>query len=190
MSADVGSVTPGALMPLCSPSVAPWTTTVVSSSADRATTFNSIRPSSSRRRAPGFADRISSAKRSEDAPGAARGVTMRDAKLVARLQRNRRATNERPGPDLGTAQVLHDRDVAARLPRHFADPPERFRVGLVRPVREVEAEDVHARRDQRVEDLGAVAGRTNGGDDLRLTHSSIAISYQLSAVSWQLSAES
>ena len=107
---------------------------------------------------------------SEDAPRAARGVTMRDAKLVARLQRNRRATNERPGPDLGPlrscmiATWRPDCRVTSRIRRNDSAwvpcvPCEKLRRKTSTPAA------ISAWRTS-----GRVAGRTNGGDDLRLTH--------------------
>ncbi len=58
------------------------------------------------------------------------------------------------------------RAAAARMRANVA------RLRLVRAVREVQAEDVGAGRDERVEHRVGVAGRPDGRDDLRVTHHS------------------
>ena len=82
------------------------------------------------------------------------------------MELERLAAAETARADLGSAEILKDGDVPAgargRFPYRVVGPPVR----LVRPVREVEPEHVDAAGDERVEDLGRAAGRTERGDDL------------------------
>ena len=77
---------------------------------------------------------------------------------------------EPPGPDLRAAEILQDRHLAAGARR---PPRARARTSplrLVRAVRKIQAEDVGAGGDQRVEHGVGVARRADGRDDLRVAH--------------------
>ncbi len=138
--------------------------------ADRATTRSSIRPSSRRRRSPGFADRISSAKRVKTRPalpGASpcamrssspgfRGIgvppTSGPVRILGPLRSCMIATWR---PDCRAASRIRRNDSAWVS----CVPCEKFRRKTSTPA-----------AISACDDLGTVAGRTDGGDDLRLTH--------------------
>ena len=86
------------------------------------------------------------------------------------FEHERPAALERAGADLRAAEILKDRDLAVRARRRGADAAERRRVRVVRAVREIQAEDVGAGGDERVEHRVGIAGRTDRGDDLRVPH--------------------
>ena len=106
-----GSATPGALMPLCSPSQPPVTTTVVSSSGAVSMTRSSRRPSSMKQAIarPGRAHQLGVGR--EDPPALGRQIARADAQLLSLAQAQRAAARDRSRPDLRAAQILHDRDV-------------------------------------------------------------------------------
>ena len=76
-----------------------------------------------------------------------------------------------PQADLGPAQVLQHGDLARHLVADRPDGLERGRVLLVRPVREVEPEDVHPGLDQLPDHGRLPRGRPERRHDLR-THPS------------------
>ena len=76
------------------------------------------------------------------------------------------AIDQLAGADLRPGQVLQDGDVPAGPGRGVADAGDDGAVLLVRAVREIEAEDVGARGDERVERALGGTGRPDGGDDL------------------------
>ena len=170
--ADAGSATPGALMPLCSPS-APPSTTVVCDLACRRSRRRAAR--SGRRRAA--ADRPACTLRARPSnvvemrpgPPTKSPVAMRER--VAR----RRASIGRP-PSSGRCGSSDRRDPAGsrrrgrRAPRRARTRANVARVRLVRAVREIQADDVDAGGDQRVEHRVGVAGRPDRGDDLGVPH--------------------
>jgi hypothetical protein len=93
-----------------------------------------------------------------------------DRKRVCGLQLDRLMLGELAGTDLRTAQILHQRDMAAQAICGRADPRDRCRVRLVRPVREVQTEDIGAGDNQGADDIVGVACRPNRRDDLRVPH--------------------
>ena len=173
VNADAGSATPGALMPLCSARAPPYTTTDEISPPPAFSTRSSIRPSSSSRRSPGRTMLGEPGVGCED--GGARldeaySAAGHDPQRVPGAQIDRVTVGQRARPDLRATEILQDGDVPAHSPGGGADALERRQVGLVRPVREVQPNDVHARRDQLVEHRVVVAGGAQRGDDLRVAH--------------------
>ena len=83
---------------------------------------------------------------------------------------NRTAAFDRAGADLRSAEILQNRDLAFGALRGRADACERRRVRLVRAVRKIEADDVGAGGNERVEHGVGVRRRTDRRDDLGLTH--------------------
>ena len=77
-----------------------------------------------------------------------------------------RVARDLPQPDLRAAQVLQDRDLDPRVLRDLPDRPELGRVLLVRPVREVEPEDVDPRLDHLPQDRRVARRRPDRGHDL------------------------
>src|SRR5207253_6229094 len=75
--------------------------------------------------------------------------------------------------ELGALDVADDRNVASDLHRCFADCINGPRVLLVRAVREVEAEDVDARREEAEDRLFAAARGAESGDDFCASQDSI-----------------
>ena len=73
---------------------------------------------------------------------------------------------EKAGSDLGAAEVLQQRDAAAGLSRQRPDAGHDLGVRVVGPVREVQAEDVHAGRDQIAQPGFAGRCGPDRGDDL------------------------
>ena len=132
VSADGGSATPGALMPLWPPSGPPLTTTRSRPAALRPTTFSSIRPSSSNRRSPGCADRDELGVGGEDPAGLRRRVALAEDERLAFLEGSGAIAGERAGADLRSTQVLHDADVTAGIRAHLADAREGLGVRGVR----------------------------------------------------------
>ena len=118
--ADAGSGTPGALIPLCSPSSPPSTTVVWISVPSVDSTRSSIRPSESSRRSPGRTLRARPSNVGRDASGFADEVPGADPQRVAGLQRSGLSIDERAGSDLRPAQILQDRDLAAAPARAAA----------------------------------------------------------------------
>src|SRR5262249_27889938 len=97
-------------------------------------------------------------------------VARGDAEPVARSEMQRAGTFQHAGPNLRTAQILQDGHLAVRALRRAADPGEGRSVRLLCAVREVEAEDVSAGGDQRVEHRVGIAGGTDRRNDLRVPH--------------------
>ena len=168
---EAGSVTPGALMPLCSPSGPPLRTVgddlVAVAYARPAARASRRRAGDGRRGAPTAPAARRSSTRARPADEVARG----DAQRRPVLELDGAAALERAGADLRAAQVLQDghdrapsRSAAARMRRTTA------RVRLVRAVREVEAEDVDAGGDEVVELRRRCHRRADRGDDLRVSH--------------------
>ncbi len=91
---------------------------------------------------------------------ARRLVTRPQGEAITRAQRDRVA-GQPSEPDLGSWQVHHH----GRLARGVAQPSHRLGMLVGRPVREVDAGDVHAGRDELVQ--AADGGRTDGADELR-----------------------
>jgi hypothetical protein len=71
--------------------------------------------------------------------------------------------------DLGAAEVAQDGHGLLPPRAHLADGGDGPRVVVVGAVREVEPRHVHARRDERVDALGRIAGGADGAHDLRAT---------------------
>ena len=99
-------------------------------------------------------------------------IARRNHQLVARLDDDRLAAFDRAGADFRPAEILKDRHDSPRALCRGADAREGCRLRLLRAVREVEAEDVGAGGDQRVEHAVGLARRPDGGDDLRVPHES------------------
>ena len=78
---------------------------------------------------------------------------------------------EKAGSDLGAAEVLQQRNAAAGLSRQRPDAGHDLAVRVVGPVREVQAEDVHAGRDQIAQPGFAGRCGPDRGDDFRPPHS-------------------
>ncbi len=91
--------------------------------------------------------------------------------LPAREQRL--AAHEGAEAHLRPLEVLQDRDGAA--PGALADGADDLRVLGVGAVGEVEPRHVHTRGHQAVEHLGRAGGRTDGADDLGLSHGRLAL---------------
>ena len=109
-------------------------------------------------------------ERRRNAARAAHEVAGGDRQTVAGLQGDRPASFERAGANLRPAEILENRHLPIRAPRRRAHPRERRAVRLVRAVREIQAEDVGAGGDERIEDGVAVARRADGRDDLCVSH--------------------
>jgi hypothetical protein len=78
------------------------------------------------------------------------------------------APRDVPGANLDAAGIHHDGHVGAELVDDLADSIQSPAVVLGRAVGEVQAGDVHACLDHLLEDLGRIAGRPYGGDQLGL----------------------
>ena len=76
------------------------------------------------------------------------------------------AFGELADADLRPLQVGHDRDLAAQALRAFAHAPRVLDVVGRAAVREIEADDIHARREHPLQYLRVAARRTQRGDDL------------------------
>ncbi len=76
------------------------------------------------------------------------------------------AVGELADADLGALQVGHDGNLAAQLPRAFADAPGVLDVVRGTAVREIEADDIHARGEHSLQHVRVAACRTEGRDDL------------------------
>ena len=109
-------------------------------------------------------------ERGEQPSGSADAVAGGDGDRLARREHDRLAAGESTGADLRAAKILENRDLAAGAAGRGPDSRERRRLRLVSTVREVQAEDVGAGGDERVEGRLGVAGRPDGGDDLRVAH--------------------
>ena len=72
--------------------------------------------------------------------------------------------------DLRPLEVLEDRHGPAPARLALADQPDGRRVLVGAAVREVDARDVHARRDEPIEGVRAAAGRAERADDLGPPH--------------------
>ena len=168
---DAGSGTPGALMPLCSPSTPPSTTTVRICWRSPSIDAQLDAPVVEQQRVAGLDERRQVFVAGRHPSGCAEEVADGDHQLVAVRERERRMVAQQAGADLGAAQVLQQRDAAAGLGRQRADARHHLAVRLVRAVREVQAEDVHAGRDQLAQRRFAARGRSDRGDDLRPPHS-------------------
>ena len=77
------------------------------------------------------------------------------------------ALAELADPELGSGQVLQDRDLAAGATGGFADAARGFRVLVGAAVGEVQACDIHPGLDHAGEDLRVARGGADRGDDLR-----------------------
>ena len=73
------------------------------------------------------------------------------------------------GPDLRTAEILHQRDASSRSIGGGANAFNGGSVRLVRAVRKIQAEDVGPGLDQLADGFIAVARRSNGRNDLCLS---------------------
>ena len=104
------------------------------------------------------------------AAGLADLVADGDDQRVAFLERNRLAAFQPAGADLRAAQVLQNRHVAVGAPGGGANAIEHAGVIRLRAMREVQAHDVDAGRDQRVEDGRIGRCRSDGRNDLRVPH--------------------
>ncbi len=89
-----------------------------------------------------------------------------DRELIAGPEFNRLTVYELAGPDFGTAQVLQDADVPARLGGGAADARDRFGVAFVRAVGEVQTEDIDSSGDQFRDARLVGRGRAEGRDNL------------------------
>ena len=165
-----GSATPGALMPLRSPSTLPCTTVVRISSPSLDITRRTMRPSSSSRSCPDRTARASGAYDVDTRPGVPSKSPVAMRSFIAALQRDRGAPGKATRPDLRAAEVLQHGNGAAGPIGSRSQACIGGAVCLVRTVREIEPEHIDAREHQLVEDVIAVAGRSEGGDDLRVAH--------------------
>ena len=99
VSPEAGKATPGALMPLCSPSWLPWTTVVLISVPSVASTRRTTRPSSSSNSRPGVTLRASGASCRVDHAGLPNLVAGHDSQRLASLQGNGCAAGQPARPD-------------------------------------------------------------------------------------------
>ena len=96
--------------------------------------------------------------------GGVHGVLGRERHLGAVLERKRRRNVADANPR--TLQVAKDRDRTVELFRDGPHQSDRFAVLLVRPVREVDARDVHSRFDESAECLARGRRRPERAHDL------------------------
>ena len=95
--------------------------------------------------------------------------------FITALQRDGGAPGKPTRPDLRAAQILQHGNGAAGPIRSRTQACIGGAMCLVRTVREIEPEHVDAREHQLVEDVIAVAGRSEGGDDLRVAHPALSL---------------
>ena len=74
-------------------------------------------------------------------------------------------------PNLGTLEVEEDGRVASGFGRHGAHGSNAGGVVFMRAMRGVQPKNVHARRENLLEDARRVGGGTEGGNNLRVRHS-------------------
>ena len=174
--ADAGRCTPGAVMPLCSPSAPAVDDGRLNLAGRRSpSTRSSISPSASSRRSPGGRSARGHRMSWRRGPGRrcrrrwrSSAVRRRAARSAGRLRACRSGSSDR-------------RDPAESPPPGRRAAPRRgraryvARVRLVRAVREIQPDDVDARGDERVEHRVGVARRSDGGDDLGVPHSQSVI---------------
>ena len=170
VSAEGGSATPGALIPLCPPSAPPWTTTTSRPAAGSSNDLELDAPVVEQQAIARLRRSHELGVGSEDAARLARRVARADDERLALFQRQRPIAGERAGADLRSAQILHDADMPAGVRGNLADVGEGLGMGLVRAVREVEPEHIDAGGHERVEHVAASARRTDGGDDFGVAH--------------------
>ena len=169
--ASTPSVTPGTLTPLWLVRTARRTTTRVMTApraGSVATTSSSILPSSMRTRSPG--DRSSARLAYVMHAWVASPTHCSAPRSNARAGDELGAFGHLPHADLGTRQVDEDADVAAELlggGAHGAKP--RVELGGA-GVGGVEAHDVDAGSEQRLEHFGRIGRRTECGDDSGAAH--------------------
>ena len=80
------------------------------------------------------------------------------------------AVFEAAKPDLGPLQIQQDADVRSGFAGGRAHRVDAGRVFVLRAVRRIEPENIHAGVDQLAEDTGGVDGRTQGGYDFGVLH--------------------
>ena len=101
-----------------------------------------------------------------DAVRAVFGVELRVEREALALDQHRAAAREALDAHLRAAQVAEDADHAAGLGRRRARALDPARVVVEAAVREVDADQVHARRDQVCERRRRIGCRTERRDDL------------------------
>src|SRR5437867_10612442 len=74
--------------------------------------------------------------------------------------------------NLRAAEILKHRHFTARSAGSSANAGTRRFLRFVSAMRKIETEDVRAGGDQRIEHIVGIAGRTDGRDDLGVTHAS------------------
>ena len=104
-------------------------------------------------------------ERGEQPAGPADAVAGGDGHDLAGRERDRPAALQAAGADLRAAQILENRDLAAGAAGRRPHARECRGLRLVSAVREVQAEDVGAGGDQRIERGLGVAAGPDGGDD-------------------------
>ena len=170
---DAGKRTPGALIPLCSPSGPPVTTTVVNWPSAAPVTRSSIFPSSSSSRSPGRADRINSTNVVETRPGPPTSSPGTIRSCSPFTEGDRPTAGERAGSNFRPAEILHDGHSSPGPARDLANRSVHRRVRVVRAVRKVEAKEIDAGQQQRFEHLRAVRCRTDRRNHFGVPHAGL-----------------
>ena len=93
----------------------------------------------------------------------------RDGERGAGLE-HRVAVFEASQPDLGTLQIEQNAGVHARITRRAAHRVDARRVLVLRAVRRIQAENIHARGKQLAQDAGRIGGRPQRGYDFGIGH--------------------
>ena len=100
---------------------------------------------------------------------AAYAMRERGGRLTIRL-RETVLTRQDTEADLGTTEILENADLPAELGRHHPNRADGLSVAVVIPVGEVEPGHVHAGLDQPRDAVGRAGRRSQGTDDLGLSH--------------------
>jgi hypothetical protein len=87
-------------------------------------------------------------------------------KAPARLQ-PASAFPECAEPDLRSLEVQQNAAMNTQVLSHLADPPDPFRVLVLRPMGGIQAKDIHACLDQSADLLRAIGRRAQRGYDFR-----------------------
>jgi hypothetical protein len=105
-------------------------------------------------------------------------ITHADEQLVAGVKIDGFSSHERPRANLRTAQVLQNRDASLRLACRLPNTLHERAVAVARSVREVQAEDIDAGRDELAKRRVTAARGPERRHDLRMPHV-LSLQYEL-----------
>src|SRR5205814_639050 len=97
-------------------------------------------------------------------------IASRNAQRFTWLHGDGFVAGQLAGTDFGPAQILQHGDFTPRPKRCGAHARKRRPLRVVRAVRKIEAEDIRARCNQRVEHAVRIARRPDGRNYFRLSH--------------------